>query len=228
MTLVAGADVTKGRWVVVVLEDGRFNRAVVAEHMIQFRQRIGPVEMLALDIPIGLPEDGVDWPRKADLAARDFIGPRRWSVFSTPPRPVFDVRSFAKANRVHRELTGKGLSRQSWGLRDRILEAEFYVSENPKTIEVHPEVCFRAMKGKPLEYSKKTWNGQTERRRLIAGAGIDLPEHLPDDAGNTPPDDVLDAAAAAWTAWRVVSGRARVLPESAIGCDWSQRGVIRF
>jgi len=29
-----------------------------------------------------------------------------------------------------------------------------------------------------------------------------------------PPDDLLDAAAAAWTAWRVATGKAEVLPVS--------------
>lgn len=39
---------------------------------------------------------------------------------------------------------------------------------------------------------------------------------LPDDlgaAGRTPPDDVLDAAAAAWTAHRIAHGRAHSLPD---------------
>ena len=70
---------------------------------------------------------------------------------------------------------------------------------NHRVIEVHPEVCFRAMKGEPLDYSKHSWNGQAERRRLIAGAGIDLPDHIL-DAGKVPSDDLLDAAVAAWTA----------------------------
>ena len=227
MTLVAGADVTKGRWVVLVLEDGQFKRALVAEHLIHLRQRLGPVDLVALDIPIGLPEGRRDWPRKADLEAREFVGPRRSSVFLAPPRPCFDTAEYAEANTLHRKLTDKGLSKQTWSLRDRILEAEFYVSGNPNTIEVHPEVCFRAMKRDPLDCSKHTWNGQTERRRLIAGAGIDLPDHLP-DAGKVPSDDLLDAAAAAWTAWRVVRGEAEVLPSSAAGCDTSRRGAIWF
>jgi predicted RNase H-like nuclease len=227
MTLVAGADVAKGRWVVVVLGDGRFKRAFVAEHLIHLRQRLGPVSILAMDIPIGLPLGGSDWPRAADLEARHFIGPRRSSVFSTPPRSVFDVSSYAKANQLHRELTGKGLSRQSWGLRDRILEAEFFVSENPETVEVHPEVCFRAMRGSFLPCPKKSWNGQMERRSLLQSQGIELPDQL-EDAGTVPPDDLLDAAAAAWTAWRVVRGKAEVLPESAMGCDINKRGVIWF
>ena len=225
MILVAGADVAKGRWVVVVLEDGRFNRAFVADHLIQLRQRILEVNLLALDIPIGLPKGGGDWPRAADLEARDFVGPRRSSVFSTPPRPVFDIDTFAEANQLHRELTGKGLSRQSWGLRERILEAEFFVSENPDTIEVHPEVCFRALKNAHLEFPKKTWNGQMERRSLLESQGIELSDQL-EDAGTVPPDDLLDAAAAAWSAWRVVKGKANVLPDSAAGCTTSRRGVI--
>ena len=54
-----------------------------------------------------------------------------------------------------------------------------------------------------------------------------LPDQL-EDAGTVPPDDLLDAAAAAWTAWRVVRGKAEVLPESAMGCDINKRGVIWF
>jgi hypothetical protein len=40
-----------------------------------------------------------------------------------------------------------------------------------------------------------------------------LPDQL-EDAGTVPPDDLLDAAAAAWTAWRVATGKAEVLPVS--------------
>jgi len=227
MTLVAGADVAKGRWVIIVLENGRFKRALVAEHLIQLRARIEPVEILALDIPIGLPQGGGDWPRAADLEARNFIGPRRSSVFPTPPRPVFAVDNYAKANRLHRDLTAKGLSRQTWGLRDRILEAEFFVSENPDVVEVHPEVCFRGMKGSPLAHPKKTWNGQMERRSLLLSKGIEMPDQL-EGAGVVPPDDLLDAAAAGWTAWRVATGKAEVLPSSVAGCDTSRREVIWF
>jgi predicted RNase H-like nuclease len=118
--------------------------------------------------------------------------------------------------------------RQSWGLRDRILEDEFFVSESSNTIEAHPEVCFRAMRGKPLAYSKKTRNGRVECRRRIAGAGIDLPDNFPDAAGNVPPDNLLDTAAAAWTAWRGSQGQARLLPESAGHCTTGHRQVIWF
>ena len=83
------------------------------------------------------------------------------------------------------------------------------------------------MKGSALEDSKHSWNGQIERRRLISKAGIDLPDHL-QDAKKVPPDDILDSAAAAWIAWRVALGKAKVLPESAEGCGRTRREVIWY
>src|SRR3712207_3556125 len=55
------------------------------------------------------------------------------------------------------------------------------------------------MAGAPLAYAKKTWSGQARRRELLARHGIVLPDML-GPAGQAPPDDVLDAAAVAWSA----------------------------
>jgi predicted RNase H-like nuclease len=226
--LVAGADVFKGRWICVVLENGCYNGAQVVDSLRQIPEVLGAIDLLALDIPIGLPADGTDWPRPADPAARAFIGPRRSSVFTAPPRPVYEAPSYASANALHRKLTTKGLSRQSWALRAKILEAEAFIADHPNTIEVHPEVCFRAMKGEPLEFSKKTWNGQMQRRALLATQSIDLPDQLDAPTGKTPPDDLLDAAAAAWSAWRCERGRGEALPESDSESTLSSRGLIWF
>lgn len=228
MTVVAGADVFKGRWVVVVLRGGRFERALVVDDLLQLRSRLDDPDLLALDIPIGLPGDGAGWPRPADLAARALVARLRPSVFLAPPRPVYDQPSYDAANALHRRLTGKGLSRQTWALRARILEAEKLVAANPNTIEVHPEVCFRAIKGRPLEFAKRTWNGQIERRDLLAAQGIELPARLDGPAGKVPPDDLLDAAAAAWTAWRCTSSRGEALSGPDSEPALSQRGVIWY
>jgi predicted RNase H-like nuclease len=227
-SLVAGADVVKGRWIYVVLENGSFNTAQVVDSLRQIPEVLGPIDLLALDIPIGLPADGADWPRPSDLAARTFVGPRRFSVFTTPPRPVYDEPTYADANAFHRQLTTKGLSCQAWALRTKILETETFITDNPNTIEVHPEVCFRAMKGEPLGFSKKTWNGQTERRALLATQGVELPGQLDEITGKVPPDDLLDAAAAAWTAWRCEKGIGEALPESNSNTPFTVRGLIWF
>jgi hypothetical protein len=50
MTLVAGADVTKGRLVIVVLRDGNFDRATVTKTLADFLIETPDLEVLAVDI----------------------------------------------------------------------------------------------------------------------------------------------------------------------------------
>ena len=83
-------------------------------------------------------------------------------------------------------------------------------------VEVFPEASFRAMGDSFVASSKKTWNGQADRRALLAAA--EPPIVLPADlagAGAVPADDVLDAAAAAWSARRVATGRAEAFGDPA-------------
>jgi predicted RNase H-like nuclease len=68
------------------------------------------------------------------------------------------------------------------------------------------------MPGEAPRHSKKTWDGQVERRRSLITAGTVLPDDV-GDAGRAAPDDVLDAAAAAWSADRVAQGKARSIPD---------------
>lgn len=214
---------------VVVLSDGRYEEAFVVETLDRLAEEPVAFDLLALDIPIGLPPDGLEWPRGADLEARGLVGPKRSSsVFLSPPRPVLGEATYDLANDRHRRLTGKGLSQQTWGLRRRILEADAYVSDHPATIEAHPEVCFRVMNGAPLEARKKSWNGQMQRRTLLAARGVQLPDSFDGPTGNITPDDILDAAAVAWTAWRHLCGRAGVLPGDALGAPVEQRGLIWY
>jgi hypothetical protein len=64
-----------------------------------------------------------------------------------------------------------------------------------------------------LQSSKSTWAGIARRREFLAGVGIVLPDDL-GPAGDKPAiDDVPDAAAAAWTALRVVREQARPHPD---------------
>jgi predicted RNase H-like nuclease len=78
--------------------------------------------------------------------------------------------------------------------------------------ETHPELCFAAMAGQHLPYPKRTWAGVELRRRLLAQSGINLPAELGTAGREAAVDDVLDAAAAAWTAARIIAGTAHSLP----------------
>jgi predicted RNase H-like nuclease len=169
-------------------------------------------------MPLGLLERG--W-RAADDAAKVFIGPRRASVFRVPPRSAWLEPDFAGANRRCRELTGGGMTRQAWGLRPKLLEANALAEAGRQALyEVHPEVSFRALAGRDLDHPKTSWAGQADRRALLAGAGIDLPARLGGSADRVPPVDVFDAAAAAWSAHRVVTGAAVALP------GWDERDPL--
>lgn len=111
------------------------------------------------------------------------------------------------------ELGQPRMSRQTWALRPKVIETEAAARSDQRVIEVHPVVSFRALGDRDVEWPKKTWNGQLRRRRLLSDAGIDLPDDL-GPAGRVPADDVLDAAAAAWSARRHALGQAVAIPET--------------
>ena len=207
---VIGVDAYPLGWVGVELRNGAFLRAVLAPTLFQIVAGGSGAAVIGVDIPLGMLPDR--W-RTADALAADQLGPRRSSVFRVPPRAVWQEPDFAAANRLCRELTGAGLSRQSWALRPKLLEANAMWERHPGLLfEAHPEVSFRAMAGEPLAHAKKTWAGQARRRELLAKQGIVLPDTL-GPAGQAPPDDVLDAAAVAWSAHRMATGAAASHPD---------------
>jgi len=207
VTVTAGVDACRGGWVAIVLNAGHFSDAHIAATFEQILGTLQYAEAVGVDIPIGLPSEGV---RAADAAARAFVGPRRSSVFPTPPRAALAAATYAEGRQVL-----PSLSAQSFALGKKILEVEACLED--RAFEVHPEVSFAALAGHHLAHSKRSWNGQMERRRLLASAGIELPDEL--RAGQAAPDDVLDAAIAAWSATRKARGEAVTLPADPPGQD---------
>jgi predicted RNase H-like nuclease len=63
------------------------------------------------------------------------------------------------------------------------------------------------MAGAPLGHSKHTAAGRDQRRELLVRAGIVIP-----GVPRAPVTDTLDAAAVAWSAWRIATGQAVVVP----------------
>jgi predicted RNase H-like nuclease len=64
-----------------------------------------------------------------------------------------------------------------------------------------------------VDGGKKIWRGQRARLRVLEAAGIYLPEDLGQAVARVPADDVLDAAAAAWTAHRIAHDVVECLPD---------------
>lgn len=210
MATVVGIDAYAKGWVAVVAVDGAVSAVHVFPTASAVMAAVPGAAAYGIDIPIGLPSGPT---RVADALARRFVGPRSSSVFNTPPRSVIEAPTYEEARHIASERFGKGVSSQSYrGLRAKLLEVDRLVGPGSNVFEVHPEVSFRALSGEPLAYSKRSWNGQMERRDLLSAAGLELPRRL-DEAGAVPVDDVLDAAAVAWSAGRVARGEAGSLPD---------------
>jgi predicted RNase H-like nuclease len=209
---VVGIDGCRSGWIAVVIGHAG---GVSAHHLyvIDDLVAVAPdAKVIGIDIPIGLPEAG---RRQSDLAARDFLGRRRNSLFHTPVRAALEAATHAEATAASRRVTGAGISQQSYALRRKIIEVERWLPSAPCPVfEVHPEVSFAVLLGAPAAAPKKTWAGMRQRFRGLAAAGIDL-EAL--DVGTAAvaaaTDDMLDAAVVAWTAGRVAAGTARSFPD---------------
>ncbi len=213
---VLGVDACKDGWVAIELHDGVFSTAHIGASLPALLAEHSDIDVVGLDMPLGLVETG--W-RQADIAAAGALGAARSTVFRIPPQSVWLEEDHESAVRRCRELTGQGLSRQTWGLRNKLLEANAYREHGrPRLHEIHPEVSFRAMaQGRIVFSSKKTWRGQMQRRDLLQEAGIGVPAEL-GEAGRAGPDDVLDAAAAAWTAHRIATDQATSYPDPPEEC----------
>ena len=109
-------------------------------------------------------------------------------------------------------VSGKSLSKQSYNLCAKIREVDAYRGD-PRMYEVHPETSFRVLAGEESVPSKKTWGGLHARLTLLREAGIEVPGHRA-SIGHVGIDDVVDAAAAAWSARRIGESVAITFPSS--------------
>ncbi len=207
---VVGADGCRGGWVAVELHDGAFHAARFFEAFGALLEASADARAIGVDIPIGLLARG---GRAADREARRRLGAAASSLFTMPPRAALEAPSYAAAREVARRLDGPGISAQAYALRAKILEVDPFAAADARLHEVHPELGFLELAGRPLGAAKKSWNGLAERRRLLRRAGIRLPDALGEAGRRAGSDDVVDAAVAAWSAARIARGEARPLPD---------------
>ncbi|MGH3435265.1 MAG: DUF429 domain-containing protein [Sciscionella sp.] len=211
---VLGVDACRAGWVGIALT-GQNPWAYVAgtmiEELVGAADADGPLAVVAVDMPIGLPDRG---HRQADVLARQAIGVLRSSVFMTPTRDAMDTPDHHRASARNRVLTGKGISVQAFSLKPKLHEVQQWVRQtHHRVVEVHPEVSFAQLAGAALTARKSTWAGAERRRRLLADAGVLLTGELDETGHRAAVDDILDAAVAAYTARRVLNGQAHPRPD---------------
>ena len=166
------------------------------------------VELLLVDIPIGLPETGAE--RACDLMARQLLGPRKSSVFPVPVRHAVYAPTYQEACDLNATATGRRPSLQCYAICRKIAQVDLVLrsdtSLQQRIREIHPEVCLAALNDwQPMQHKKKSAAGKAERLDVLARhCGNAHKAFL--EARNlyrrhdVADDDIIDAMAAAVTA----------------------------
>jgi predicted RNase H-like nuclease len=215
---VAGVDGCRGGWVVATT--GLSRRSSTSVHVVADLRgvvadvRAGKLAAVGIDMPIGLAEDG---RRAADADARRLLGPRRSSLFPTPPRSVLAAVDYRDALARCRDASGVGMSIQAYHLLAKMREVTELLDPTlqPSVSEVHPETSFTMLRGQPCAHPKRRAEGRAERIDALRVVFAHIDDLASGAHRGAKPDDVLDALVAAWTARRMARGDAVTLGDLA-------------
>ncbi|MCX7340619.1 MAG: DUF429 domain-containing protein [Hyphomicrobiales bacterium] len=185
---------------------------------------VADLGVIAVDMPIGLPET-IEGPGRApERLVRPLLGQRQSTMFSIPARAAVYAPDYASActEAAARSEPSRKVSKQGFMIFPKIREIDICLRTDPalagRVFESHPEVAFVAMNhGAALTEPKKikgrpSPDGMALRRRLLANAGVGA-----EALAMTPPrgaaeDDLLDALACLVTANAIANGLAQSWP----------------
>ena len=195
-----GVDGCRGGWLAVPLEGGEATVHPTFADLL----RAEPDATLAVDVPIGLLDEGRTGDRACDKEARRLLGwPRRASVFPPPLR-----------HRLAQTRRPPEMSVQSFNILPKIREVDALMTPalQARCVEAHPELAFATLAGRPMRHPKRRAEGNAERRRALALVPGRPFARLPTVPRGAAMDDLLDACALAWTARRVAEGLSLRVP----------------
>lgn len=233
---LAGVDGCKAGWIAVHRElDASLSVSVFASFSALLDAL--PDAMIAVDMPIGLPDLSQKGGRGPEALVRPLLGPRQSSVFAIPSRAALyaDTSDFTtieawydahrRASEVAKATSDppRGVSIQAFGIFAKIREIDALLIARPelrgRIFESHPEVAFcRLNGGTAMALPKKIKGavnaaGMAERKALLCRHGYEktfLDQAPPRGAAS---DDFLDAAAMMLIAGRIANGEARPSPD---------------
>jgi predicted RNase H-like nuclease len=215
MRRIAGIDGCKNGWVVWSVCDGR--------HRVEMVPSLAQVDfsvcrIVAIDMPMGLPDIPTAGGREAEIEVRKRLGQKRkTSVFSAPSRAALTAfGSLPKTEAVFKALVDKkSLNLQSFYLLDKICELDTALVDSATrkiVCEVHPEYAFALMqKGTGIAAKKSDAAGAEERIALLEKQGFPA-ALLRAGLRGAKHDDVVDAAACCWIAQGIARGEGHSLP----------------
>lgn len=195
----AAVDGCKGGWCVIAQVDGNVITKVV-EHLEVFLSNYPQIEMVFIDIPIGLASQ--DYERSIDAVLRSKLPGKTSSVFTPPCREALETNVYKEANLINKSVTGKGLSIQAFYIGQKIKEIDQLIRSNQFKavfIESHPEFCFKQLNHNEVILAKKTSIQGVAKRLNILKAHkanyVEIYEHLLNSfkRKTIKKDDILDA-----------------------------------
>jgi len=223
---LVGLDGCRAGWVAAfVRPDGDEMRVRIIERFGDVLAAPEAPAIVAVDIPIGLPEHIGPEGRGPERAIRPLLGARQSSVFSVPSRTAIYAADFSSAcaAALATSTPPRKVSKQLFMIAPKIKEVDTVLRADRATIgrvcEVHPELAFWRLNGEQaLDQPKKVKGtcyapGFTLRRGLLVEAGIPMSvvEAAPPRGAGV--DDLLDALACATVARRIHAAHARPFPD---------------
>jgi predicted RNase H-like nuclease len=236
--VIVGIDGCKGGWIAVARAKPDAHPAVNIHRDFASLLSAYPANaIIAVDMPIGLPERASLGGRGAEQAVRPFLGIRQSSVFSVPSRSAVYAQTGTYEDEqeryvAHRRASDVALatsdpprkiSIQAFGLFPKIRQLDEAMRADPllksRMFESHPEFAFTMLNaGKPMSEPKKIKGrvnpaGMQERKFLMADLGTPhafLNQPSPRGAND---DDFLDACVMMLIADRIRLNLARPYPD---------------
>ncbi|WP_152046500.1 DUF429 domain-containing protein [Aureimonas psammosilenae] len=234
---LAGVDGCRAGWIAAVRDGNGQLASRVFPAFAELVAGLGPGAVIAVDMPIGLPERIQGTGRVAEQAGRAVLTKRKSSLFSIPARAAVEASTgplrdpaerkaaWDRACRLARSLSDppRAFSIQAFGILPKIAEIDCLLRAEPelaaRVIESHPEIAFAVLnEGAEMRHPKKqrdggAWPGLAERCAVLLGKGLAaefLDRSLPRGTGR---DDWLDACALLLVAERYARGEARSYPD---------------
>lgn len=215
-----GVDWSSEGWLAVAFDGKSYDHTTVFGEIGELWQHFEETDpRILINVPIGLIENG-SAQRECDELARSVLGERQSAVLTPPVREASRKRRYPAAKRVNERKTGHSLSKAAFAISGKIAAVDDLLRNVPEARtafrESHSEVCFRALAGQPLEYSKRKAGGYAERMRILAShdpEAAPVVQAVAEAAGgaDVAVNDVIDAVVLAYTT-RTASAPLRSLP----------------
>jgi predicted RNase H-like nuclease len=223
---LAGVDGCTTGWIVAyVQENGHDVRIRVLSRFADVLAAPERPSIVAVDMPIGLPERIGPQGRGPERAVRPLLGERQSSVFAVPSRRAVYAQDYGDACRLAAQTSdpSRKVSRQLFMIAPKIREIDAELRGTPalaaRVFEVHPEVAFWRLNGdraliEPKKVKSRPYGpGLVQRRALLIRDGFPRFVVESDPPPGAAQDDLLDALACAAVARRIRAGRAKPFPD---------------